>query len=120
MFNFMQNKTITYTHWRTGQEVTEDLTRDPKLTITSTHLICPFDDTHILQYSAEVWKRYECPNCKTIYSLKTHTQKAVDIFAKQHFVKLLPKLHRLNEDKQNLVARIDKAVKRGIIAQSQP
>ena len=111
---------IIYPDWKTGKDVIKNLGLVGEVTITKTPLICPFDETPILKSSAHAWESYECPNCKTVYKTDTHTQKEVDVYARNHFTKLLPELQRLDEGRQNLVARIQQATEKGLIAQSQP
>lgn len=115
----MEDK-ITYKDWRTGEEVTKELGPFGEAEITQTHLRCPFDETPILKSSAPTWESYECPNCKTVYKTTINTQRELDTYAKKHFPKLLSKLKRLDEGRQNLVAKIQQATEKGLIELSQP
>ncbi|MBC8435176.1 hypothetical protein H8D91_01600 [archaeon] len=111
---------IIYPDWKTGKDVIKNIGLVGEVTITKTPLICPFDETPILKSSAHAWESYECPNCKTVYKTDTHTQKEVDVYARNHFPKLLSKLKRLDEGRQNLVAKIQQATEKGLIELSQP
>jgi uncharacterized Zn finger protein (UPF0148 family) len=105
---------IKYKHWKTGEEEQWDLSHYAGVA-HKTNLICPFDDTPILDrehYHNE--HDVFCPNCGNSYS-RNSTQEEINEQAKENVLRNKKTLKELEERKADLESKIKHAEEVGLI-----
>src|SRR6056297_483782 len=110
----MSKEEIEYVSWKTGEIIKRKLSNSYPAEYKTT-LICPFDNTPIIRWHNEIDQGYKCPNCGTDYSGIRNLQEDVNKYAEKHFDQLQEKLIELEEEKKNLEAMLNHAIKKEII-----
>ena len=110
----MEEEIIKYKDWKTGEE-REYNPRHSSCIISKINLICPFDNTPILERSYyhnehDVF----CPNCGNSYP-RTRDQEEINQQAKDSILRNRKDLKELEETKADLEARIKHAEEVGLI-----
>ena len=110
----MGGEKITYKHWETGEEFTEEL-RNSHPAEHKTDLVCPFDDSPIIRWYNEMDKGYKCPNCGIDYNIEFKTQDEINKGAKEYFQRVEKKVDKLEKEKNELEKMLNHAAEKGII-----
>jgi hypothetical protein len=107
---------IKYKDWKTGEEKEYKLNQHSSEIETKTNLICPFDNTPILERSY-YHNEYDafCLNCRNPYS-RTRSQEEINEQAKNYFLRNKKNLKELEVVKADLEARIKHAEEVGLIS----
>lgn len=107
---------IKYKDWKTGEEKGMDISKYAGDGIDKTDLICPFDDTPILERSY-YHNEHDlfCPNCRAYYP-RTRDQKEINESAKDDALRNKKELIELKKKTTDLEARIKHAEEVGLIS----
>ena len=109
---------IHYQDWKTGEEKEYDSTSSSDI-IRKTNLVCPFDNTPILDriyYHNE--HDFFCPNCREHYS-ETNNQEEINHHAIKDALKCKDQLAGLEKTRADLEAQVRQAEKMGLLSREK-